>query len=113
MLCALDLWTHNLDTVESLDVAYLDLSKVFDVVPQQRLLQEIHRLHGGVDTEFLKDRQQKVFVKGSSLVWQPVLIGVPQGSVLGPVLFSIYINNHPDISTCPNSLFATTHRPTR
>ena len=111
MLCALDSWSHDLDAGRSLDVAYLDFSKAFDVVPHQKLLRKIHR-HGITGSvaewiqSFLKDRKQKVLVEGSSSKWQPVLSGVPQGSVLGPVLFSIYIKELPDVSTCPTLLLA-------
>ena len=63
---------------------YTDFQKAFDKVPHQRILLKLQRL---------TDRRQRVVVDGEVSIWKSVLIVVPQGSVLGPLLFLIYIND--------------------
>ena len=67
-------------------------------------------------TDFLKSRKQRVVLNGQHLSWSDVLAGVPQGSILGPLLFLIYINDLSDGLQCnpklfadDTSLFATVH----
>jgi hypothetical protein len=56
--------------------------------------------------DFLKNRTQKVMVNGAGSEWENVTSGIPQGSVLGPILFVIYINDLPDTVESDSYLFA-------
>lgn len=93
------------------DIAVLDFSKAFDRVPHRRLLAKLH--HYGIRDNtlklieaFLTDRTQRVIVDGSTSEAAPVISGVPQGSVLGPILFLIFINDLPQRVSSKARLFA-------
>lgn len=73
----------------------MDFMKAFDSVPHRRLLEKLKAYGLSVQTckwveEFLKDRKQRVRIKGKFSKWQSVASGIPQGSVLGQILFVIY-----------------------
>ena len=103
--------TSAMDKGTQIDMIVLDFSKAFDRVPHKRLLQKLHHygirghLHQWV-SDFLTGRTQNVVIEGVTSESAPVVSGVPQGSVLGSLLFLLFINNLPDNLTSQTRLFA-------
>ena len=103
--------TEAIDQGHEIDAIYLDYSKAFDKVPHKRLLTKIseYGIKGNVLNwigDFLGNRKQRVMVNAISSEWRNITSGIPQGTVLGPILFLIFINDMPKVIQCLVKLFA-------
>ena len=111
LIDVLDIWTKTLDEGGTIDAIYMDYQKAFDSVPHRRLIAKVkaHGIRGNTLAwiqDFLSNRSQKVIINGVQSEERIVTSGIPQGSVLGPILFVLYINDLPTNVESEIRLFA-------
>ncbi|XP_065683269.1 uncharacterized protein LOC124813894 [Hydra vulgaris] len=111
LLATIDFITLNIKNLTPVDIVLLEFAKAFDTVPHNRLLLKLRAY--GIDglvlkwiASFLTSRRQRV-VKGDIVSdWVEVFSGVPHGSVIGPFLFVVFINDFPDTIKNVSKLYA-------
>ena len=104
LLSAFAIVYEALDKRNKVDIIYLDFCKAFDSVPHKELLYKLWRIGITGDLwlwfkNYLSDRSHYVSFNNVASSTEAVLSGVPQGSILGPLLFIIHVNDIPDIIT--------------
>ena len=111
LILSIDDLAKSLDVGEHMDCILLDISKAFNKVPHSRLLMKLQHygvrghLHDWI-TSFLLGRTQCEVLDGQSSAATTGSSGIPQGTVLGPLLFLLFINNLPSVVSSTTRLFA-------
>ena len=88
-----------MESGHQVDVVYLDLQKAFDRVRHARLISRSYGVNGKLlqwIEDFLSNRRQRVYLRGCFSDWVDIFSGVSQRSVLGPILFLVYVHDLPD-----------------
>jgi len=102
---------HNINENKYTGLLFVDFEKAFDVINHSLLLRKLHLYKLTQEMinllkSFLSNRQQLVTANNQTSELVPIKHGVPQGSILGPLLFSIYVNDLPQFLECSCEMFA-------
>ena len=111
LLQLLHSWYSSLEKGDSVDVIFLDFAKAFDKVSHHHLLYKLqcYGIRGHLFSwlhDYLSDRTHRIIIGGHSSEWMEVSSGVPHGSILGPILLLLYINDFLLSVSCRIELFA-------
>lgn len=111
LLNCFEKWSELLESNQPVDVLYLDFKKAFDAVPHKRLIRKMEAYGLGSQvinwlTSYLTGRRQRVVINGTSSGWTSTISGIPQGSILGPLCFILFINDLPRLVENSIVLFA-------
>ena len=98
LLAMLEKWKSAVDKGKSFGALLTDLSKAFDCLPHELLLAKLHAYGFSIAAlrlihSYLTNRKQRTKVNLSYSLWEDILFGVPQGSILGPLLFNIILSD--------------------
>ena len=98
LIKAIDDWKVSLDRNQMIGTVFMDLSKAFDCLPHGLIIAKLHAYGLSLDacslfSSYLCNRFQRVKVKTSRSEWAVIKKGIPQGSILGPLLFNVFVND--------------------